>query len=178
MPARPVAAYLDVAVADEAVLRKVRADGDGCRVSPANTEIDVRQCAVEGTRVGIRRLTSLGGNTTGEPHHVLLPFLVARRIGCQIDDGTPLSIPNQPHGRRNLDGTADAVLAFGQEEDTEVFLLLHLENGTLQGVGHILPPIGLKSIVLRGEVIGLGVIRPLGVDRLQLHRVQPAAYCA
>ena len=160
-----------------------RAHGVGVAVLYA--QVNVAHGAVEGAGAGVAGLYAFFHHVPGEPEHILRLalvtghfFLEARGVLGQDDFRALLAVADEAHGAGDVDGLADFVLAFGDEQDAEVLFLLHLVDGRLKGVGHVHLAVGLDAVVLGREVERLGVVRPLLIDGVQLHGVKPAAHCA
>ena len=169
-------ADVDRHVADETVLGEVGAQGDCLRVAVFDADVDVGHATVEGAGSGVTDAVLVRDDTAGEPEHV---FALALVVGMFVGETggvlgkdefrTFLAVADHADGTRDVDGAADAVFAFGNEEDTECLFRLDAVDGCLKRLGDIgLAVGGDAGEVLRGEKQGLGIIRLLGVDRLLL----------
>lgn len=163
--ARLALAYVQVAVADEAVLGEVGAYGNGLRIALLDAEVDVAESAVKGTCAGVLRLPARLRQASGEPYHVVLLRLIAWGALAEYDLRPLLAVAYKPDSAGHVYGAADKVLSFGNEQDAESFLRLEAVDSLLESFADVGLAVGLDAVVFGGEVESLRVDRPLRVDR-------------
>ena len=159
-------ASVDIHVVQHTVLCIVGAESDSHGVALLNAKVDVRETTVEGTCASIARSTLGSYQTACVPEHPAL--LVNEGVLREDNLGTLCTVTNQTNRTGNVDSLADKILTLGDIEGTKIFVSLHLVDGCLELLAHIHLTIGLDAVVLRGEILRIGVCKLLFVHRLTL----------
>ena len=132
-------------------------------IAVLNFEVDVAHRGVEGSGIGVRNVGCRGddslleagtytapgrigaGAATGEEDHVADSLLVAWRVFAEDDDGAVLAISDDADSGPDDEGFADAVAAFGKEDDSLGGGFLSFVDGVLDGVGVIADAVAVKA---------------------------------
>ena len=149
------------------MLRHVEADRHRRRIPFPNLEVDVRHRAEKRELAGIGNRLALRGALIREPQHVLIGArLKARRIRREHEDRPPAAIADEPNPRPHMNRPRQTIAPFGYEDNPVVRRLLHAIDGVLQRVGIIRLAVAHGAEIVPGEINGLRVIGPHGINRL------------
>ena len=129
---------------------------DSLGIAVLDPDVHVGHATVECTRARIAHTVLIRDDATDEPEHVLALSFVGRvfigkagRILGQDEQRAGLAVADDANGLRDVDGTADAVLPFRNEQDAETLLRLHLVDGALERFRDI-------GLSVRRDAVGFG----------------------